>query len=513
MKLYSENQRPFVYAVFSDTDEKSALSVLQQIHEEDGVSFWFSDRFLKKEIKRIEAAYSCILFISKKSILDEKVYQCIEYAVRFNKKILCIYLEPAALSLGQELLLNSLQSVDKSTFPDEKAFIEKLKSAEVFSGLQITSAQKRFAKRKGLASVFVPVGLAAIVFLTVVVPLLVIPIVQASTGSLSKIGFGNLSLTDLAKVDHLYVIGDQSFDQWYFAFYTDQTKQKVYVNDLDATLPIGNISDISDLALLKNAKDIAIEANNVSDISPLYKIKTLEGLTVNCNPVKSIEGIEALQNLTDATLVFTEISDISPLFKIPSLRNISFENTYVSSIEGIENLKHLEGLRTGNSNLTDISPLNKIDFSYINDTGGFSFEAKGTLIRDFSPLGRIPKFREVSVDLPRIEDILPYITGKEVHHVKIAGSDISSVAAFSSIEYLDVLFLGGSYSLSSLEGIESHETLQEIELVHCPNITDFTPLLDLPNLQRLIVSQDMKGLVSAQLAGADFEILYTEEGV
>lgn len=510
MKLYSENQKPFVYAAFFGQDKERALPVLEKINE-DGVSFWFSEEFSKKEIRRIEAAYACVLFISNNSILDEKVWKCIEYAVKYNKKILCIYLEPVALSPGRELLLNSLQSIDRGGFSGEGAFLEKLKSAEIFSGLQITAAQKRFARRRGLASVLVPAGLAVIVFFTVVVPLLVIPIVQASTGSLSKLGFGNLSLDELAKVEQLYVIGDQSFDKWYFAFYTDQTKQKVYVNDLDVYLPIGDISDISDLALLKNAKDIAIEANNVSDISPLYKIKTLEGLTINCNPVKSIEGIEALQNLTNATLVFTEISDISPLFKIPSLRNISFENTYVSSIEGIENLKHLEGLRTGNSNLTDISPLNKIDFSHINDTGGFSFEAKGTLIKDFSPLGRIPKFREVSVDLPRIEDILPYITGKEVHHVKINDSDISSVAAFSSFVYLDVLYLNGSYNLSSLEGIESHETLQDIELVHCPNITDFTPLLDLPNLQRLSVSQDMKGLVSAQLAGADFEIHYTEE--
>ena len=512
MKLYSENQKPFVYAAFSGQDQASATSVLEKLNE-DGVSFWFSGQCTKKECRRIEAAYSFILFISNNSVRDDHVWRCIENAIRYNKKILCIYLEKAALSPGQELLLNALQSIEKNSFENEQAFFEKLRGAEIFSGMQLTTAQKRFAKRRGLASVLMPVSFAVIVFFAVIVPLLVVPAVQAATGSLSRVGINNLSLAELAELEQLNVIGEQSFDQWYFAFYNQDSKNEVYVNGLNQTLPTGNISDISDLSLLENAKEIAFEANQVSDISPLYEIETLEALTLNCNPIKTLNGIEALQNLKDATLVCTEISDISPLFKIPSLKNISFENTYVSSIEGIENLKQLEGLRTGNSNLTDISPLNKIDFSYINDTGGFSFEAKGTLIKDFSPLGRIPKFREVSVDLPRIEDLLPYITGKEVHHIKIDGSDVRSITAFSSIEYLDILYLNSSYNLTSLEGIESHETLQDIELVGCPNISDYTPLLDLPNLQRLVVSQDREGLVSAQLAGADFEILYMEEGI
>ena len=384
MKLYSENQKPFVYAAFPGQDEERATAVLEKINE-DGVSFWFSGQCTKKELKRIEAAFSFILFITSNSVRDEHVWCCIKHAIRHNKKILCIYLDEAALSPGQELLLNALQSMVKNSLEDEHAFFEKLKSAEIFADMQITAAQKRFAKRRGLASVLMPVSFAAIVFFAVVVPLLIVPTVQAATGSLSRVGINNLSLAELAEMEKLNVIGEQSFDQWYFAFYNQDSKDEVYVNELNQILPTGNISDISDLALLKNAKEIAFEANQVSDISPLCKIKTLEALTLNCNPVKNLDGIEALQNLKDATLVCTEISDISPLLKIPSLENISFEHTYVSSIEGIENLKHLEGLRTGNSNLTDISPLNKIDFSYINDTGGFSFEAKRDAHQGFFP--------------------------------------------------------------------------------------------------------------------------------
>lgn len=510
MKAYCANEKPFVYAAFSGGDGDQATAILQKLNA-DGVLFWFSDRFSKKEIRRIEAASACMLFLSGNSIGDPKVQSSIHEAVRHNKKILCVYLEPTALSPGNELQLNSLQSISMCDFSDEAAFLEKLRSAEIFRELQVTSAQKRFARRRGLASVLVPIASAIGIFTAVVVPLLVIPSVQAASGSLSKVGFGNLSLSELAKRDTLYVIGHNTYDRWYFAHYKG-SQTEVVVNDLNKTLPTGDISDISDLALLKNAREIAFEANQISDISPLYKIKSLESLTLNCNPLRSIEGIEALQNLKNVTLVCTDVSDISPLFKIHSLQTISFENTYVSSIAGIENLNRLMDLRTGNSNLTDISPLNKIDFSYLNgDQNGFGFEAKNTLVKDFSPLQRIPKFKEIMMDVNRIDSVLPYIAGKQVLSLYIGKSDIRTVSQLASIQNLQSLQLPDSAQLSYLEGIESHPDLRDVNLANCLKLTDLTPLLKLPRLENLVLTAKMQALAVSQLQGARFNITYLDK--
>lgn len=508
MIAYCANEKPFIYAIFSDRDKDRAVAVLEKLNEE-GVLFWFPMEFSKKEIERIEASSACLLFLTKDALSDEKVRRCVDHAEMHNKKILCVYLEPATLSPGLELQLNSLQSIHKVNFPDEAAFFEKLRSAEIFTLLKITPAQKRFARRRGLVSVLVPAVSAVILFATIVVPLLVAPMVKAATGSLSKAGFGNLSLSELAKLDKLYVIGNRVYDRWYFAFYKE-SKSEAFVNGLNITIPIGSISDISDLALLKNAREIAFEANQVSDISPLYKIKSLESLTLNCNPIKSLKGIEALQNLKVITLVNTEVSDISPLFKIHSLDYISFENTYVSSIDGIESLTRLLGLRTGNSNLTDLSPLNKIDFSYLNNNSeGFSFEAKRTLVKDFSPLKRIPKFADVMVESIRLDSILPYLCGKQVRKLFLMKTDIHTISQLSSIKNLLILHLQESSRLSSIEGIESHTDLTEVNLERCNKLTDLAPLLKLPKLETLFLSKDMENQALAQLRGAWFKIVYS----
>ena len=499
-----------MYAAFSDADREQAVSVMQKLAEED-IAFWFTDRFSSKEKNRIEAAYACVIFISRHSTQDEKTRKSIEYAVRYNKKILCIYLEPTPLSPGMELLLNALQFIDKSAFPDDQAFFEKLKSADVFSNLAITPAQKRFAKRRALASVLIPVVAAVAVFFAVVVPLLIVPSVLAANGSMSKVGFGNLSLAELAQVEELKVVGHQTVDREYYAAYFDGDEERKFVMGKLGIKPAGDISDISDLALLKNARHIAFEANQISDISPLYTIHTLEYLTLNCNPIQSVQGIEALQNLREVNLDCTEISDITPLYQIPSLQSISVRDTYVNSIEGVENLKQLTGLWMGNTNITDISPLFKVDFSYSYSKHGFAFDAQGLHLEDYSPLQQVPRFSNISVSGRGFNEILPYIKNKEAYSLYIEKSDIRSLRELSLIYRLRELELSDNHMLTSIDGIEEHSDLTDIRLVGSPNIMDYTPLLKLPRLRQLIITSDIKSKVSVQLEGAKFEIIYEDE--
>ena len=511
MKPYCKNGKPYIYAVFADHDKEQALSDMRKLDTE-GITFWFTQQFSKKEITRIEAAYACLVFISNDSISDEKTRRSIEYAVKYNKKILCVYLDQVSLSPGLELRLNALQSIDRRNFTDDQAFFEKLKSAEIFADMQITPAQKRYAKRRALASVLLPITAAGAIFITIVYPLLIAPTVLAANGSMSKLGFGNLSLAELAEVEELRVVGHQTVDDDYGANYLGGEEEGEAVSGHLGIMHVGNISDITDLALLKNAKVIAFEANQISDITPLFGIKTLKTLSLGCNPIESIEGIQALQNLEVVGLEHTDISDITPLFQIPSLNDIYIRNTYVSSIEGIQSLTRLHSLFMGESNVTDISPLKDMDFSYIQYADGFSFDAEGLHIEDYSPLQNIPKFNYVSVSERGLDDILPYISNKQVHSIYARNCTLKNFRPLASIHGLYSLQMVNGTSLTTLDGIEELDSLVEIYLINCPNITDYTALLMLPRLERLYVTPDMIDRVLLQLEGASFRIINDDEG-
>ncbi len=505
MKRYCKNEKPFVYAVFSECDAEQAEVVLQAIGM-DGVLFWHAERCGRAETRRIEAAYSVVVFLSEHAVRDENVLRCILQAVNSNKKILCVYLEPVSLSRGLDLLLNSLQSMNKSTFPNEEAFLEKLKSAAVFSELQITPAQKKFAKRRALTSVLVPIAAAVAVFLAVVIPLLIVPAVKAATGSLSRVGFGELSLAELANVEELYVIDTQSYDKPYSVYYTSMEKNEVCIGDIGECHPVGDISDISDLTLLKNVKAITFSANRITDITPLFELTSLERLMLNCDPIRSIEGIQALQNLESIDLSHTEISDITPLLEIPSLYSIDVSDTYVSSIDGIENLPLLIDLRIGGTNVSDISALKKVNYSFANWGNGFTLFLGSTYLRDFSALQSIPKFAELGIGSVRSDQYLPYIEGKSIRRLILDGSDIRSTESLRSIQNLEELELSYSDQLVSLEGLEVHSKLIYLRLTECTGVEDFSVLLEFPNLQLLCISANLEERVMAQLADAKFEI-------
>ena len=505
MKRYCKNEKPFVYAVFSEHDAEQAEAVLQTI-EMDGVLFWHAERWSRAEARRIEAAYSFVVFLSESAVRDENVLRFIELAVKHNKKILCVYLERTSLGSGLELLLNSLQSIDRSAFPGEEAFLGKLKSAAVFSGMQITPAQRRFAKRRALASVLVPIAAAVVAFFAVVVPLLIVPAVKAASGTLGRLGFGELSLAELAEVEELYVAGTQSYDQSHFVYYTTEDKSEICIDDLNEFYPTGDISDISDLTLLKNLKRLTFAGNQITDITPLFELSSLEVLWLYCNPIRSLEGIEALQNLESIDVSNTEISDITPLLEIPSLYSIDISNTYVSSIDGIENLPHLIDLRISGTNVSDVSALKKLDYSFSNWSGGFTLFVGSSYIRDYSALQSIPSFKELAIISRRSDLYLPYLEGKSVQRLILEESDIRSVDELRGIQDLEELELSYSSQLVSLDGLEVHSKLTGIRLTECTGVEDYSVLLELPYLKLLCISANLEERVMAQLADAKFEI-------
>jgi hypothetical protein len=115
------------------------------------------------------------------------------------------------------------------------------------------------------------------------------------------------------------------------------------------------------------------------------------------------------------------------------------------------------------------------------------------------------------ISIDRLDRILPYIGNKQVTDLYIDGSDIRTISALSTLSGMQFLQLPNSRQLDSLAGIESHADLQEISLILCPNITDYSPLLDLPNLKRLTLSINAEPLAAVQLAGAPFEIVYQDK--
>jgi len=114
------------------------------------------------------------------------------------------------------------------------------------------------------------------------------------------------------------------------------------------------------------------------------------------------------------------------------------------------------------------------------------------------------------VETKRLDSLLPYISNKQVRRLYLIGSDINTVGQLDPVQNIQALDLTRSYALASISGIENHPDITEVNLVGCPNLTDLSPLLKLPKLQRLTLDKGMENMAAGQLAGAGFEIVFTE---
>ena len=132
MNPYKGNGKPFVYVYFPPDEKERALSILEKFVQKNGnVSFWWSEKPLKKPEKIIDAAFSVIAFIKQAQIEDKDFQNVIDTAVRCEKKILPIHLEETEYNTPwSRLALGSKQGIIRGAYQDDEQLLEKSPAEE-----------------------------------------------------------------------------------------------------------------------------------------------------------------------------------------------------------------------------------------------------------------------------------------------------------------------------------------------------------------------------------------------
>ncbi|MEA4911010.1 MAG: hypothetical protein VB092_00155 [Oscillospiraceae bacterium] len=504
MKLYCANARPFIYAAFSQTDADTAVPVLEKLAAQS-VEFWYGFDDRRAEYRRLEAAHAVLLFISRAFIAEPRAQKLVRQAVAHNKNILCVYLEPVALPPGLAMQLGSLQALERASFKSDDAFFDKLRGAEIFSDMKLTSAQRRFQRDRGILSVAMPIAAAALVFFAVVYPLLIAPRAAAAQ-TMDSLGLQGLTKSDLASITELHIVGDRVYDGTVFASYDDNGLLQCEAQGTqESGIPLGTISDLSALAQLPNLEVLELEGQQISDITPLFSLTKLRRLVLNCNPVSDLTGIAALSNLEDLLLTDTHVRDLSPVANMPKLRMLQVSNTYVRDIGVVSTLQKLDTLMFDNTYVTDWSPIAAIPVRQ-----GVSYSLSMRQIEgDVSVLAALPEYNELTIDGGDKAVVLSALEGKSISQLMWAGSRLTSIEELGGIEGVKLLHLPHDAYLTTLAGIEHFPQLVELKLVDCPNIDTLEPLLSLKLLYSVTISEDMRGLADA-LGETQFKIEYSE---
>jgi serine/threonine protein kinase len=171
----------------------------------------------------------------------------------------------------------------------------------------------------------------------------------------------------------------------------------------------------------------------------------------------------------------------------------------ISSLEDIVKLKNIRRLSLAYQNITDLTPLSQL-------TSLESVEFKHNPIQDVSPLSQLASISSLGLFDTNVSDLTSLHSCPRLTNIDVGYTQVTSMTALDGLDSLQFLAMRKS-PLNSLDHVDTHPYLEKLYLSET-HLLDLSPLLDLPRLQLLEVSENMQPAAKAIEKQAQFEIIY-----
>lgn len=261
---------------------------------------------------------------------------------------------------------------------------------------------------------------------------------------------GTVTRDDLARITHLFLCGDQPFDNWW---QMDIHGAELQIDGLLGGTG-GTVDTLEDIRYFPALQELALCNQQIKDLSPL-----------------------AGSNLQRLALHGNRIEDLSPLTECERLLDLFISNNPVSDLSPLTGCRELCTLNVGATALTDldsVAAIPKLRFFSIHDCPG---------VTDITPIGSMEDLVCLSIRPVKSED-LEIIGGmKELEQLYVwCGEATEDLTELSNLTGLTHLFV--DIPLTSLEGVESLTKLEYLD-VRSATPLDPTPLRGLTMLEEL----------------------------
>lgn len=281
------------------------------------------------------------------------------------------------------------------------------------------------------------------------------PLIEEAVRTILDKPTGIITDADLDNMTEIYIQGEgiytsqdeyytESFKKWYML----PTNERVY----------GPITDLSDLAGMRNLQTVCIGGNHLGDISPLRDLTHLRKVEFRDN----------------------EIADISPLAGKDTIIEAGFLNNPLTGIEAVATWPSVQVLDLGRTGSYDGRPIEHL------------------------------KNLEV-LDIRNDSDAYRYLDGLHVGQLQIKAAGETDVECIRGVSYVSRLYVNGD-SIRDISALEGREDITYLNLEGCV-IDDLSALFTMPNLQLVEMSgagaEQMEKL-SASCGEPSFEIVYIQ---
>ena len=254
---------------------------------------------------------------------------------------------------------------------------------------------------------------------------------------------------------------------------------------------------------LSEVKSLMIEGNYVyPNMEDFHKRGSGQevGKLVSCSLIKELDDLLKMPLLEELMIIGQNISDIAYISELRNLKRLDIANNfYVYDFSPLKEIDFLEHLFLGNMKITDISVVFDLPFLHEIDLNGGMHYAP-------AQLKELQK-NITTLNIMQCPEAIAYLPENQFVTLAISEGAFDSFSnidcAKDSLRYIHI----DNTTLSNLSGIEEFRNLETVVIQRCP-ISDFLPLLSLPNLRNLYVDESMREAVEAIESRAEFEISF-----
>lgn len=255
------------------------------------------------------------------------------------------------------------------------------------------------------------------------------PLIESAVRAVLEKPLGNITDADLDSVTGIYIQGESIYTSRE-EFYAEG--QKWYMLPWDERVK-GSVTDLSDLAKMRNLHEICIGGNHIRDLSPLRNLMYLRKVELRDN----------------------DITDISPLADKGTLVEAGFLSNPLTGIEAVGTWPALRTLDLGRTGNYDAKPLERhknLDF----------------------------------LDIRNDSDAYRYLDGMHVEKLQIRAAGETDVECIRGVSYVNSLYINGE-SIRDISALKGREDITYLNLEECV-IDDLSVLFTMPALQLVEMS-------------------------
>lgn len=235
----------------------------------------------------------------------------------------------------------------------------------------------------------------------------------------------------------------------------------------------GNITDLSDIARMKNLHTLILDGQQITDLSGLSGLPIRE-LSLSGNPLSNVKVLETLTELERLYLEETNVSDLTAVSGLPELKFLDIAGGGTEKIAPLEG-SSLEGLEIWVISQEDYETLRQLPLTHL---AVHSWSARLEEV-----IGEMDSLKELTIYAYQHSDLKPLEGLSDLVHLDLYGSGLQTLEGIGHFPWLTSLVIGET-EVEDLSPAASLEFLQRLGLENS-RILDFAPLKEMKNLRWL----------------------------